>query len=226
MTIEKQLKELQRLKEKGVITEEEYHQARRNVVAAEGEAKRATGVVGGMFKWGAIGCLSVIGGGILLFLLAIVLIAVVIGGASADLKDGHGTFVDGSVAVAETAGDAKVQVTMNKVTDPAISTKQSEQPSPGHHYLTVAVTIQNVAESETSAGRATLRTFDGTEYEPVFVSALGADDLSLVTGGYRLTSGGTRDGIIAFEVLDGAQIQWLKFDPNPFAKGDVYFDAK
>jgi hypothetical protein len=32
-----------------------------------------------------------------------------------------------------------------------------------------------------------------------------------------LTSGGKTDVVLAFEVTDGERVQWLKFDPNPFA---------
>ena len=105
--------------------------------------------------------------------------------------------------------------------DPATSTNEFEQPQAGYHYLTVALAIENAGERETTGVEVTLRTTDGTEYDNTFVSGVGASDLNTWQS---LTSGGKTDAVIAFEVKDGSVIQWLKFDPNPFAKGDLYFD--
>ena len=41
----------------------------------------------------------------------------------------------------------------------------------------------------------------------------------------RLTSGGKVEGTVVFEIPEAAKVQWLRFDANPFAKGDLYFDA-
>jgi hypothetical protein len=222
MSIEKQLKDLERLKQKGVITDEEY-QSRRSAIVSSADVQKKGGVVGGIFKWGAVGCLSIVGGFIVLIILIVVVISLAVKGSSSTLQDGHGDFAQGGTATAQTAGGVKVNVTINTITDPATSTNQFEQPKAGHHYLTVAVTIQNVGQAQTSAGEATLRTTDGTEYKPTFVSGVGANDLSFFQS---LTSGGKTNGVVAFEVADGAHVQWLKFDPNPFANGDIYFDAK
>jgi hypothetical protein len=228
VSIEKQLKELKRLKDKGVITEDEY-EGRRRAVISRGELRPRAGpgaVAGGIFKWGAIGCLSIVGGFVLLVALIVVAIALAVrggGSGSVTFQDGHATYAVGSSATATTAGPAKVQITIDAITDPAISPSQFQQPAAGHHFLTIAVTVQNVGERETGGGQAKLRMTDGTEYSPVFVSALGASDLNFFT---KLTSGGKTTGVVAFAVEEGKQVQWLRFDPNPFADGDVYFDAQ
>ncbi len=222
MSIDKQLKELERLKTKGVITEDEY-QTRRSAIVSSGALDKKGSVAGGIFKWGAIGCLSIVGGFILLIVLIVVVISLAVKGSSSTLQDGHGDFAQGGTATAQTAGGVKVNVTINNITDPATSTNQFEQPKAGNRYLTVAVTIQNTGERQTSAGEATLRTTDGTEYQTTFVSGVGAADLNFFQS---LTSGGKTNGVVAFEIANGATVQWLKFDPNPFADGDVYFDKK
>lgn len=152
----------------------------------------------------------------------IVIVVVAVGSAGSDLKDVHVAYADGSFGTVTTAAKEKNRVTITKITDPAQSTSQFEQPAAGKHYVSIAVTIENVGTRETAGGAFKLRGTDGTEYDNTFVSSVGASDLNFLQ---RLTSGGRTDAVIAFEVADGQKVQWLKFDPNPFAKGDLYFDG-
>jgi hypothetical protein len=80
-----------------------------------------------------------------------------------------------------------------------------------------------VATQHTTGVDVKLRAEDGTEYDEAFLSGVGATDLN---GLKSLTSGGKTDAVFAFEVKDGTTVRWLKFDPNPFAKGDLYFDKQ
>jgi hypothetical protein len=178
-------------------------------------------VIGSIFKWGAIGCIAIVGGFVVLAVLIIAVIAIAVGGGGGT-DDVRVTLAEGNSGEVTTALDVKNRVTLVRVTDPARSTNQFEQPQPGFHYVTFALTIENTGERETTGVDVLLRTTDGTEYRQKFVSGVGATDISTLQ---RLTSGGRTEAVIAFEVRDGSQIEWLKFDPNPFAKGDLYFQA-
>lgn len=220
-SIQDQLKDLERLKKKGVITDDEY-QVRRTAILNDTSVAPSKGGAGGIFKWGMIGCVVMLAGLGLVLVLAIVVIAAAV--SSSDSIGGDDTrvaFSEGTSGTVETAGDVKNRVTITKITDPAVSDNQFEQPQPGFHYLTVAVEIENAGERETTGGSFLLRTTDGFEYDNTFVSGVGASDLNSYQ---QLTSGGRTNAVLAFEVRDGSVVEWLKFDPNPFASGDLYFD--
>jgi hypothetical protein len=217
----RRLDEAQKLLTKGLITEDEYEQ-RRQAILADTSAEKGS-VAGGILKWGGIGCLSIIGGFVLLVVLIVVIIAVAAGGGGNGIggDDVRASFAEGSSGEVSTAGGVKNKVTITKITDPATSNNQFEQPQPGYHYTTVAVTIENTGERETTGVDVILRATDGTEYNNTFLSGVGATDLNQWQS---LTSGGRTDAVLAFEVKDGTEVEWLKFDPNTFAKGDLYFD--
>jgi len=157
----------------------------------------------------------------ILVVVVIVVIAAAAGGSSPSLKDTRVPLAEGSSGVVTTAGKVTNKITIEKITDPASSTNQFERPAAGKHYIRIALTIENVGTKETTGGDFLLRTTDGFEYKQAFISGVGATDLAFLQ---NLTSGGKLSAVIAFEVADGSIIQWLKFDPNPFAKGDLYFD--
>ena len=229
--LEDALKELERVRKRGVITDAEY-EARRAAIIYDPtnlrpETRVSKGGAGrGLLKWCVLGCFAIFAAVGLLVVGLMVIIAVAVGSAGsslADLKDVHVAFADGATGTVTTAGNVKNSVTIRKIADPAISTNQFEQPAAGKHYISVAVTIANVGTHETTGGLFTLRTADGTEYKDTFVSGVGASDLNSFQS---LTAGGKTDAVLAFELADGQKVQWLKFDPNPFAKGDLYFDGK
>jgi hypothetical protein len=215
----RQLKELDRLRVGGIITEEEYV-ARRQAIIAD-VSTRPGGGVGSIFKWGAVGCLSIVGGLVALVVLIVVVIAIAAGGGGGSDDDVRVSLAEGSSGTVETALGVKNKVTIDAITDPAVSTNQFEQPQAGYHYVTFALTIENVGERETTGVDVILRATDGTEYEQTFATGVGATDLNTLQS---LTSGGKTTAVVAFEVRDGTEFEWLKFDPNPFAKGDLYFE--
>lgn len=221
-SLKDRLKELDRLKKNRTITDDEY-QTGRAAVLSDTSSPPDKGRGDGIFKWGLLGCLGVFAVVAILVVGLIVIVVTGVGSAGSNLKDVHVAYAEGSSGTVTTAANVKNHVTITKITDPAQSTNQFEQPAAGKHYMSIAVTVQNVGISETTGGDFKLRGTDGTEYGNTFVSGVGASDLAFLQG---LTSGGRTDAVIAFEVADGQKVQWLKFDPNPFAKGDLYFDAK
>ena len=219
--LEKRLKELDKLKEKGVVTDEEFA-TRRAALISEASEPEGGSRRGGLLRWGLIGCLGMFAavGVVVVGIIVLILVAV---GSSPDFSAGEDTrvaFSEGSSGVVETAGSVKNKVTIERITDPAVSSSSFSQPDPGFHYMTIAVTIENVGERETTGFDVTLRTTDGFEYDDTLIVGLDSD-LNYLQG---LTSGGRVTSIIVFEVRDGSTIEWLKFDPNPFAAGDLYFD--
>jgi Domain of unknown function (DUF4352) len=221
-SLKDRLKELDRLKKHRTITDDEYRTRRAALLSDTSYAPdKSRG--DGIFKWGVLGCLGVFAVVGILVVGLIVIVVRAVGSTGSDLKDVHVAYADGSFGTVTTAANETDRVTITKITDPALSNSQFEQPAAGKHYVRIAVTIQNVGTRETTGGDLKLRETDGTEYDNTFVGGVGASDLNFLQG---LTSGGRTDAVIAFEVADGQKVQWLKFDPNPFAKGDLYFDAK
>lgn len=221
--LDKRLRDLDQLKERGTITEEEY-QRRRAAIIDEEAGRRRGGPLGTILKGGAIGCLAIVGGFIFLVVVIVVIIVVAAsGGGSGDLKDTRVPYQDGSSGTVETAGDVKNKVTITRISDPAPTDDQLFQPDAGYRCLALEIAIENAGEKETLGGDFLLRARDGFEYEPEFLKCAGASELNLLIQG--LTSGGKTSGVLAFHVPEGAEVEWLKFDPNPFAKGDLYFDA-
>jgi hypothetical protein len=221
-SLKSRLKELDRLKKDGTITDDEY-QTRRAALLSDTSSTPEAGKGGGLiFKWGLIGCLGILAviGALLIGLIVFIVAAV--RSYESDVKDVHVAFADGSSGTVKTAGNVTHRVTIGKITDPARSTNNFEQPAPGKHYLTVTVVLENVGTTETHGGQFKLRTTDGTEYDDTVISGVGASSLNSFQS---LTSGGKTDVVLAFEVTDGQRVQWLRFDPNPFAKGDLYFDG-
>ena len=220
-SLEKRLKELEKLKADGVITDEEYGTRRASIISETTPSEG--GRRGGILRWGLIGCLGMFAAVGVMVVVIIVLIVVAVGSSSdlSDLEDTRVSFAEGTSGIVETAGGVTNKVTIDRVIDPAVSDNQFEQPNPGNHFITIAVTIENAGERETTGGDFLLRTVEGFEYDLTFVSGIGAGDLNYLQG---LTSGGKTTSVLAFEVPDGSVIEWLKFDPNPFAKGDLYFD--
>jgi hypothetical protein len=221
-SLEDQLRDLDSLKGKGVITDDEYHARRAILLQQTSPIEKKGSVAGGIFKWGAVGCLAIVGAFVGLIVLIVVIIALAAGGSTTDLKDTRVALAVGSSGTVETAGDRTVKVTINAISDPAISTNEFEQPQAGNHYIALAVTIENVGQRESlGISKILLRGTDGFEYDNTFISGVGASDLNTYQ---NLTSGGKVDSVVAFEVKDGTEVDWVKFDPNPFAKGDLYFD--
>jgi hypothetical protein len=175
--------------------------------------------IGWVLRWGAVGCLSVVGGGLVLLVILVALIALA-ANDNDDLKDTRVPLAEGSEGIVETAGERRVKVTLGAIQDPVASTNPFQKPRAGYHYLTISATIENIGEREVHGGRVILRMVDATEYDPALITGVGAFGNAFQT----LTSGGRTDVTLAFEVKDGSVIDWLKFDPNLAAKGDLYFD--
>ncbi len=63
-------------------------------------------------------------------------------------------------------------------------------------------------------------TADGQEFNQVFVPGIGDPPNSS-----SLAPGGKTAGSIIFEIPAAAKVQWVRCDPTPYVRGDLYFDA-
>lgn len=111
------------------------------------------------------------------------------------------------------------RVTILGIADDAKSDNQFEHPSAGNKYIAMTVLIENVGSKETLPGTWKLRSDTDFEYGDSIAVGFGPS-LPYTT----LTSGGKTQGVVVFEVPQTAKMKWLKYDPNQFSNGDLYFD--
>ena len=221
--IERQLKELDKLQKKGILTEDEYASRRAAIMADTSEPDRAKR--GGAFRWGFMGCLGIIGALVAVVVVIIVIVAVSAGGSSdSGTGDVHVTFATGSSGeiAAEGTGDKKSKVTILDIKDPATSTNQFEQPATGKKYVAIDVEVENVGTHEVTSLDWKLRDTEDQEHDQELASGVG----QALEPFYNLTPGGKTQGWVVFEIDLDATVKWVRADPNPFLKNDLYFDAR
>lgn len=171
---------------------------------------------------GKIGCLLP-----LVVISALVVIVVIIAAiaacrhGSAPTRDTHAPLATGSSAVVTTASDRQHKATILRIQENTTSTNKFDQPPSGQRYYVLTVAVENPGKHEISLGSWKLRAADGSEYNNTYVSGLG----DLLPLAISLTPGGKTQGIVVFTIPAMAQAQWVRYDPNPFAPGDLYFDA-
>jgi hypothetical protein len=137
-------------------------------------------------------------------------------------SDTHAALTEGTSAEVEAEDDRRHKITIVKITDDAQSDNQFLQPDAGNKYWAVEVLHEAVGDKAVRSGTWKLRTADGFEYDQEFVTDIGTS-LDPI---YELTPGGKKQGVIVFQIPEGAQIEWLRFDPNQFMRDDLYFDAQ
>ena len=230
--LERSLKDLDALRDRGVITEEEHQQRRAaliNAPLAAAPAKR-----GGIFRTVGIGC-----GALVLGVVVLGVIVALVGSGNDEETTGGSTTT--SVQIGTNPGDVHVplavnssgeiapegndgrrsKVTILEITDNARSTNQFSQPAAGKKYWAVQVQVEATGSQEVTSLDWKLRDSKDFENDRRFVAGLGE---SLDAGG--LTPGGRRQGWVVFEIDADAGPKWLRADPNPFLKNDLYFDAQ
>lgn len=226
--LEKRLGELDALRAKGVVTDEEYESRRAALLSdTTPAAAGGGGKAGGIFKWGLMGCLGMFAAVGLLFIVVIIVIAAAVGSSADDADDSGGDvrvpLTNGASGVIwpEGQGSRRVRVTIVRWTDGATSSNQFLQPEDGKKYVAFEVIVENVGGREVGVLDWKLRDTNDGEHERRFVSGLG-DELDAV---FNLTPGGRVDGLVVFEIDASAGVKWLRADPNIFAAYDLYFDA-
>ncbi|WP_322819708.1 DUF4352 domain-containing protein [Tepidiforma sp.] len=232
---EKLLQELEQLKSRGLITDDEYAERRQAIITGQVQAPPEKSG-GGLFKKLGIGCGALVG---ILIVIGIVVAAAGGGGSgdqssdtAAERTPGSGsadvrvTLAQGAVGEVAPGGDAsrKSRVTVVRIMDPVVSTNQFSQPKAGMRWIGFEVIHENIGTKEIGSLDWKLRdTNDGEHDIDIIGPVVEMPDLDPVYS--DLTPGGKKQGWIYFQVPEGAGIAWLRADPNIFAKGDLYFDA-
>jgi hypothetical protein len=227
--LERQLEEIERLRKRGTLTDEEY-EARRSAIlsdtSAPAPATKARGT--GIMKWGMLGCLGIFAGVGLLVVIIIVAIAAAIGGAGDDASDPGGD-VRVALAVGSSGeiaargnGSKRSKVTILQIADnpPASGIMQ---PAAGKKFWGVEVEVENTGTQQVASLDWRLRDTTDVESNRTFFHDLG-DDLDVAY--HDLTPGGKVRGWVVFEIAADASPRWLRADPNPFLPYDLYFDAR
>jgi hypothetical protein len=240
--LEKRLAELTALHDKGVITDEEYASQREAVIANPTDPARFT-EKSGRFPFFRVGCLGIVA---LVVIVIVVSVAVNSGGsddtasqpAAAVANGGSGAptaakvgtnkgdvhvpyrpNASGSIA-AEGNSNKMSKVTILQAKDNIQSTNQFEHPGEGNKYWGVQVLVENVGTAEVSSLDWKLRDSGDLEHDNTSVVGAG-QELEFF---YNLTPGGKTTGWVFFEIPANASPKWLRADPNPFLKNDLYFD--
>jgi len=193
---------------------------------------------GGIGRFFLFGC----GGLLALVVLVIVLVAIAASGGSKNDNSGgsgsnaaatpgqvgtnkgdvHVSLTEGSSGIIAPEGNdnKRSKVTIMAIKDPATSSNQFEKPAQGKKFWAVQVEVENVGTAETTGLDWKLRDSKNQELTQSFVSGVGE---SLRPG--SLTPGGKTSGWLVFQIDADASPKWLRADPNPFLKNDLYFDA-
>ncbi|MDI3339445.1 MAG: DUF4352 domain-containing protein [Sphaerobacter sp.] len=196
--------------------------------------------VGRVFRWGCLGTLA---------LVAVLVVVTIASGGTGDegsrgssgaansaptaaavgtkqvgtnKGDVHVPLAAGASGDVQEAKDKIHRVTIVEITDNAISANEFEKPATGNKYWVVKVVVENAGPAEIYLGSWKLRTTADFEYDPTFAVGFG-ESLSAIQ---NLTSGAKTQGVVVFEVPADAQPKFLRYDPNVFMKGDLYFDAQ
>ncbi|MBI2767242.1 MAG: DUF4352 domain-containing protein [Chloroflexi bacterium] len=237
--LEKQLEELDKLRAKGTLSDTEYEGARAAMVARTSATVQVKGGAGagGIFKWGFFGCIGMFAA----IIAVIVVIAVAISAAAGGGDDGATAAKPGQVgtnkgdkhvpfaanASDEIAPDGnpnkKVRVTILQTADNIVSKNQFSKPAAGMKWYGVEVVVEDSGTAEVSSPDWKLRATNDGEYDRAFLVEGPGPDLDVI---FTLTPGGKKQGWIYFEIPVDAGPKWLRADPNPFLKNDLYFDAK
>lgn len=138
-------------------------------------------------------------------------------------EDVHVPFAEGQTAEIK-SGDSIYRVTLNKIVDPAQSTNEFIKPDEGKRFVLLQVLIENAGTSGITSGSWVLRDQNDFEYEADIAPVGFAEGEPL--GFFELGPGAKKQGIVVFEIPQDAQVRFVKFDPNPFTSGEIYFDAE
>jgi hypothetical protein len=226
--VEQRIEELDKLRKKGVVNEEEYGARRAAILADTSEPAAKGSGARGIFKWGFFGCLGMLGGLVAVVVVLVVIIAVAAGGSDSesgpdgDVHVALAVNANGDIAAAGN-GDKRSKVTILQVADEVTSSNQFSQPAEGKKWWGVEVVVENVGSKQVSSLDWKLRDSKDMEHNEAFVVGAGE---GLEVAYHDLNPGGKVQGWVYFEIDADATPKWLRADPNPFLSNDLYFDVQ
>ncbi|MGE0602120.1 MAG: DUF4352 domain-containing protein [Dehalococcoidia bacterium] len=229
---ERLLDELERLKTRGRITENEYAARRAAILAgtiqAPAPAKSSGG--GGIFKWGVLGCLGMFAAvGILVFLVLVVLGLAVTNSRDTESDSGgdvHVALATGSSGeiAPERNGSKQQRVTILQIANDVSSVTPLLVPAAGKRWVGFEVLVENIGSKQVNSMDWTLRDSKDIEHDRRYFT--GASGTEVDIGYNDLSPGGKKQGWVYFEIDADASVKWLRADPNPFLAYDLYFAAQ
>ncbi|HEX5165026.1 MAG TPA: DUF4352 domain-containing protein [Thermomicrobiales bacterium] len=114
--------------------------------------------------------------------------------------------------------NSKVKVTINEVLDPATVDGTIFSPEEGNRWFAINVTMEATGSEVANTGEWTLSTTDGAEYTNSIVLGSTPD----ITYGSIEASTST-EGIVVFEIPEGAEVAWILMSPTIFVGGNLVF---
>ncbi|HMO95219.1 MAG TPA: DUF4352 domain-containing protein [Tepidiformaceae bacterium] len=230
-SFERQLEDLDRLHQRGVLTDEEYAARRATLMASpEMVAQHGGSGAGRVLKWG---CLSIIGVFVLLVVVAALGAALANDDEPVPSQAGQVGTNPGDVHVALAAGvsgeiapgnvnEKRIRITVLQIQDDVQSTNQFAKPAAGKKWWGVEVRVENVGTAEVTSPWWKLRDSQDGEYDNTVVVGAG----EMLNTLFNLTPGGRTQGWVYFEIPVAASPKWLRADPNIFLKNDLCFNAR
>ncbi|MDW8058772.1 MAG: DUF4352 domain-containing protein [Thermomicrobium sp.] len=138
-------------------------------------------------------------------------------------EDVHATLAEWLTA--ELADGKEIyRLTLERIVDGAVSTNPLQRPKEGNRYLLFRIVVENAGTRAhlITSSNFQLRTSAGFDYDPLFAPVGFAEGEGL---SQEIGPGGKTRGIVVFEIPEGEQPLFLKFDPNPLTSAELYFDA-
>lgn len=231
-SLEQQLKELDELHKKGILSDDDLSTRRATLLTAP--AQQVVVTKKGGFPIFRVGCL-----GLIVLVVVVIIIAAASsggGGSNKVASSGGGTpqagtnkgdvhvplapNSSGDIA-AEGNGSKKTRVTILQIVDGVKSSNQFEVPPAGKKWIGFEVQLMDVGTAEVNGMEWKLHDSGDFEHDTTYVVGAG-EPLDQFA---NLTPGAKTQGWIFFEVASDATTKWLRADPNPFLKNDLYFDA-
>lgn len=143
--------------------------------------------------------------------------------AGTNKGDVHVTLANGATGdiFPERNENKRLRVTLVQFVDNAPSANQFTKPAAGKKFVAFEFLIENVGTAETAGLDWKLRDTGDFETGQSFTAGVGGPALPSTV----LTPGGKVTGWVVFEIGQSTGVKWLRADPNPFLKNDLYFDA-
>lgn len=233
--LEKRLERIDDLKARGKLTDNEYEAARQQAIN-----NPPTVTISDRPSFLKIGCLAIVG--IVVLLVVIAAIGAAVNGSNDDAATAERNVGSSSPAVGTNSGDVHValsvqssgqiapdgngkkrsKVTILQLAPSVESSNQFVSPPDGKKWVGFEVLVENVGSQEVTSLDWKLRDSKDLEHNQAFVIGAG----TALEVFYNLTPGGKSRGWLYFEIDSDASVKWLRADPNPFLKNDLYFDAQ
>ncbi|MGI8688843.1 MAG: hypothetical protein ACR2M3_09720 [Thermomicrobiales bacterium] len=107
------------------------------------------------------------------------------------------------------------------ISDDARSATASARPIAGYKFIAVDVQIENLGDAPAMIGRWQLHMTPGVDFETSAVTGFG----NPLPAGGPVAPHAIIKGTLVFSVPAAARVTWLRYAPNPNARGALYFDA-